>query len=782
MLTPEMAEARTKAPAACYADLPKRFPSPEAVMLCAGALSSSPAQCASAATSTLKDFGPSDVAALCRNAPPTTTTDGGGGGGSGKADPTGPVQCVKAAPSKLSGPEHAVALCAEASSSMPAKCVEELKGPSGKMTPEEKIALCKGARSTTPAKCAVSAPTTLDAGLRAKLCARTTSSKAPSTCFKETRNALRDELLQVEFCAGVVDDGPAKCVTAAPFNLENKLKVGLCRAARDDGPAECVKAIQSLRYGSSMGAPEEAAEAAKLCEGATGEAPAKCFEASPRDLGIPLRRQLCHGATSEAPATCAALGRNEASKAVQVGVCRGAKSTGPMDCATHAPFGSSDEDIALLCRDADPRAAACAKDVPFGFSTRERATLCARSVSDAPARCAIAAPEGLSKPEIVTLCAGARDVTAAYCAKQILTAGRAWNPALAKHCRAAESSAAGAAIGRTWWDGRERAEPLYPKTDVQVRLNVQDQFGQLRPWDNVTEMRASIDLARSHGATLDGFKHNTSVNGVVSFNYLRFSQPGAFDLRFSIGDKYVAMVRVVVEPTGDEGLGPTGRCGQVYYPHLTSFNRGTNESAGQPAASAGDEQVALLRWPQSVEALACVPVMEGAGFKISQGWGGDLWVWYRPAMEALETGEGLPQAYMDFYERLGVGWASNTHLSWRPTSPTNVTHSANATHPANVANVANVAFPANPANPTNPTNPTNPANANPPTPPTSPTPPTPPSPPTPGSSQCERAQDQKGLLPALAVVAPRPVGFVPALPAPCTGRVRARFGGLPTAH
>mmetsp|Transcript_62496 Transcript_62496/g.171762 ORF Transcript_62496/g.171762 Transcript_62496/m.171762 type:complete len:357 (-) Transcript_62496:455-1525(-) len=234
MLTPETTEARTKAPAACYADLPKRFPTPEAVLLCAGATSSAPAQCASAATSALKDFGPSDVAALCRNAPPTTTT----GGGSGKSDPTGPVQCVKAAPSKLSGPEHAVALCAEASSSMPAKCIEELKGPSGKMTPEEKIALCKGARSTTPAKCAVSAPTTLDAGLRAKLCARTTSSKAPAACFKETRNALRDELLQVEFCAGAVDDGPAKCVTAAPFNLENKLKVGLCRGARDDGPSE----------------------------------------------------------------------------------------------------------------------------------------------------------------------------------------------------------------------------------------------------------------------------------------------------------------------------------------------------------------------------------------------------------------------------------------------------------------------------------------------------------------------------------------------------------------
>ena len=228
----------------------------------------------------------------------------------------------------------------------------------------------------------------------------------------------------------------------------------------------------------------------------------------------------------------------------------------------------------------------------------------------------------------MTLCAGARDVTAAYCAKQILTAGRAWNPALAKHCRAAESSAAGAAIGRTWWDGRERAEPLHPKTDVQVTLNVRDQFDQLRPWDNATEVRASIDLARAHGATLDGFKHNKSVNGVVQFNFLRFSQPGAFDLRFSIGDKYVAMVRVVVEPTGDEGLGPTGRCGQVYYPHLTSFNRGTNESVGQPAVSAGDEQVALLRWPQSMEALACVPVMEDAGFKISQGWGGDLWVWY----------------------------------------------------------------------------------------------------------------------------------------------------------
>ena len=256
-----------------------------------------------------------------------------------------------------------------------------------------------------------------------------------------------------------------------------------------------------------------------------------------------------------------------------------------------------------------------------------------------------------------------------------------------------------------WWDTDDKVDGIVANKNIHIILEVQDQYGQPRPYDNTTSVRASIDLARAKGATLDGIKGNISFAGEVTFHLLRFSHSGTYDLRFSLSQslpsydtdedesakKHVETLRVVVNAPEDEGLGPTGKCGQRLYPLLSSFpvssspstavagvgwgpngTSGTSwaeqdgERARRTAKSihaaldlvdlSSPETAALVEWPESLDLIMddCLQVMSDNGMHPTQGWNGAVWVWYRPAMEALETGVGVPAAHQDWYERLSL--------------------------------------------------------------------------------------------------------------------------------
>jgi len=212
-----------------------------------------------------------------------------------------------------------------------------------------------------------------------------------------------------------------------------------------------------------------------------------------------------------------------------------------------------------------------------------------------------------------------------------------------------------------WWD-TDRGEAIFAKANVHVVLQVLDQFGTPLVHDNTTVVSATMDPTAA--GVLEGIRSNTSVAGRVELHYLRFSHHGDFDVHFSIGGNRVQTLRVVVSPHEDDGFGPTGKCGKEFFERLSSFALPPSSvNASQvsvPSSALYDrflvqEQVAYVSFPSSFEAVcSCARVLEEAGIRVVSGWGGDIWVWYRPAMEALDTGVGLPTASMDSWARLGL--------------------------------------------------------------------------------------------------------------------------------
>jgi len=306
------------------------------------------------------------------------------------------------------------------------------------------VALCRGARTLAPARC-VASPSlaSFDPELRVALCssndddgktpndAVSSSDNVPrldkndgvAACVRaaprelqqkqhEQSSSLSSSSLLVRLCKGAQGASPSQCLSKAPPSLSLHERVELCRKAPPPpagvsgggsgggGPAACFKAIRTLRVSAQD--PADKAEALRLCQGSTGEGPALCLEASPRDLPLPQRVDLCLRALNSAPAECAhrarhKLGEHE-KQGVLVELCAGVQALPPPPPPPPPPLASS---------------AAAKKKATRNIKLEE-----APRSFGGPSDCAVAASQMMPRVDsasLVVLCKGA-DVRAAFCA------------------------------------------------------------------------------------------------------------------------------------------------------------------------------------------------------------------------------------------------------------------------------------------------------------------------------------------------------------------------------
>jgi len=71
------------------------------------------------------------------------------------------------------------------------------------------------------------------------------------------------------------------------------------------------------------------------------------------------------------------------------------------------------------------------------------------------------------------------------------------------------------------------------------------------------------------------------------------------------------------------------------------------------------ESVAIIPYPESLRRIPCIDILVEAGFTVSYGWGGSIWLWSRPEIEQLGTGIDLVTEEMNYWERLGVSFGAS---------------------------------------------------------------------------------------------------------------------------
>jgi hypothetical protein len=771
------------------------------VDLCEGARGPGPAQCAARIGSDPDLADPELRVRLCRGAQPVShpsaqpVTKRGRLSTPSALALSPPAECFRAT---------RAALKKSSSSSLSASA--SLFDGSSNSNAVLRVSLCAGVTDAEPLiNCVAAAPYRLDPAARAVLCAGAGAGKAEVTASRREAASGANKMRYGE--------GPAECLKSL-----RTLQYDRSGSISPTPFSSTFLAPGLATMAAVMRFSHELSEALKLCAGAGGSGPADCFEASPRDLELSERVALCNGAVGTAPADCAARCHHRVSHAVEVAVCHGvaylpppatAPSSGdgsgvgrrilrpssrrgasggsgvvdeaatsyggPADCALAALRGNGgfkDDDLVLLCRGGDVRAASCAAHpslVQSPLDSRQRAGLCARATSNLPAACAAIAPvkaivrssftllsaAAMSPPLpsvsssggdlVVDLCSGASSVAPGACANFVVKQElRSLDESTMRYCKHATPVPSGVTIREMWWDvdtsslsssSSPSSMPsvafsagskpgLFARRNVHVTMDILDQFGypmsQYSPDDGASRSSgsdsigvggggnatmdvfvvASIDAARSDGGALEGIRSNFSRGGAVEFHFLRFSRAGTYDLRFALkGEAHVETVRVKVEEHEDDRLGPLGQCGQMLHPFLSSFDR---RGGGARGSSSHDDEstltVAMLKWPHALDLaltpseasaaslfvdgaaeltadgsggkdqrnsrresgmlskgfIGCRSLLAEAGFKVVEGWGGDLWLWYRPAVVALDTGEGLPLPSMDSWERLGL--------------------------------------------------------------------------------------------------------------------------------
>lgn len=216
---------------------------------------------------------------------------------------------------------------------------------------------------------------------------------------------------------------------------------------------------------------------------------------------------------------------------------------------------------------------------------------------------------------------------------------------------------------------------------------------------------------------LSGLKTNTSLNGQIEFHSLRFTASGEYDLKFHLNRNHkdqtsssssrqdsnqaTQLIRVKVEAHEDDGLGPLGQCGRKLFSVLSSFidekeynneekNINDEEKNNKRKLNRNNlnsnkielgDKIALIDTTYAINALnlfnpmqltsssskndeidhkssssiiTCADILSKAEISISSGWGGTLWVKYRPVVFALDRGENLPSSMFDPCDRLGI--------------------------------------------------------------------------------------------------------------------------------
>jgi len=318
-------------------------------------------------------------------------------------------------------------------------------------------------------------------------------------------------------------------------------------------------------------------------------------------------------------------------------LCRGVTDNGPMLCASNAPTSISEMELLHLCRKATGGIVAqCARSVQFLLADGQRALLCAGATSEFPARCAITVGTLLPREQVIALCQHAHTLTPAHCALNLRRTSL--TTAEIDLCREAESTAARLRVTKMGFE----ALALLPGTRFFVHLVLIDQFMQPMIWESGTYITASIPLKGSNGAKLEGVRVNTTLRGLVEFNFLALDTMGNYTLKFSAGEQLLTSFRVVVGWSWDYQ-----QCKSVY--DLMNCFPQPNKNEGHNTITSHFVPSARIR-----TALSCLESFDDAGFLWEAGWNGDLWVYFPAGLESLESGMNLPTVNMNFTERLMV--------------------------------------------------------------------------------------------------------------------------------
>jgi DnaJ domain len=654
--------AQIEGPALCYKHVVKgssssKLSSAERADLCRGATSEAPAVCVAAVKDTRMST--ADKTELCLGAPDTAA-----------------AVCVNAAPARLSVAQK-IQLCSSSSSSSsaegPTAPVQCFNSAANSLSEQQRVELCAGAHSSGPAACIKAVGYSLDSRAeRVALCSGA-SSAAPALCVRALKTRT-DAITVLALCRGAVSAAPAQCFDAAPQQLALPLKLRLCAGATAASVADCMAAAQPR----SRQAVSASMAQCPMARSTGAVATAK------RILSSEVAVELCRSSDQAVSSSSSVGSKTAYTAAVEEDV------TAPVVCAQMAPHGFEDSDLLHLCRrttaaeaeaaatatatdddtdstaatsassasrDSTPAggvaAAQCASDAPHSFSPLHRAQLCRGASSSAPAMCAAvaaAAQHSVSTALIVAACSGAASSNPAHCLAAAAAAGGSSGVTLtaAQECRAAQPEPASIAIKQLSFTG----EVLYTNEPVKALLVVHDQWGRAMTWLTGTYVTASLAQQGSNGAVIGGpGRVNTTRSGLAEFAGLTFTQPGNLTLLFSVAGTRLAAVRVRVEETEEAAF--VRHCGNVFA-HFRCFPGDSRYYTAGTASGSSTEVTASMPWPQGWTALTCADVMRDNGFKVVAGWKKEVWLWYHPGIEALETGHGLPLATMSAWERLGL--------------------------------------------------------------------------------------------------------------------------------
>lgn len=676
-------DAETYAPGKCFVSaLADGWSRSGALSLCRGASNEIPARCVRSRS--MKRLLEAEARALCV--------------GATRAE--GPGECLSSAPKTV----DAIALCAAAVDASPAECARSALNKAGRQrqAPTAKIAtFCKSADKQR-ASCMARPSKDLETSMH--LCSlKGNHALGHAECEKRARQGRLSIGLAASLCSGATSAAAGQCAVFAPYEWSATAKSMLCETLRfeaNETLAEvrgrcgraAARAIGSSFARTALGQESTERIAARTCSRAIDTSPAECLAQAPKGWHVSDAVSLCKRSVGEsAAAYCAksligAFTKRAVRQLAPVDVaslCSGANgvesAAAIVECAISA--ASSGNLVVQLCSASDAPAIAaateCFKATSLAHSMETRIHVCAGAPASAPtgpAACFGALrttrrAHRLGDDEAVALCRGAATPTPAYCAaassRHILT-----------ECRTVESVPTSLRLETFSYDGAATGEPLVAQQNFIASLAILDQFGRPMNWPSDPEVGvvASIPLANSGGAVLLGRRYNSSINGVVRFDYLRLSQPGSFTLNFAFaGDttslqKPAASALLKVQSAlNDASLGfvsPAGKCGAAL---VSTLRCGAHQGPLIRDSSATAMLMAFL--PPTALALGgpldgCEDVLRHAGFQIDRGWRGTAWVRYRQALAwieadlhpnlASEQNPRLPKANMPPLDRLSI--------------------------------------------------------------------------------------------------------------------------------
>lgn len=646
-------DAESSAPGKCFVSvLADGWSRPEALSLCRGASDEARSRCAQSRS--VKRLREAEARALCV----------------GASRPEGPGECMSSAPKAV----DSISLCAAAVDASPAECARSALKKVSRQVPTAKIAaFCKSADKQR-ASCMARPSKDLETSMH--LCSlKGNKGLGHAECEKRAHQGKLSAEAAASLCSGAASAAAGQCAAFAPYEWSAIAKSMLCETLRfeanetlADIRGRCghaaARAIGSSFARRALGQEPTESLAARTCSRAVDTSPAECLAQAPKGWHVSEVVSLCERSKGEsAAAYCArSLVGAFAKRALKhlaplvvASVCGGANgvkaAAAIVECAIAA--ASSGNLVSQLCAAGDAPAVAAATECFKALSPAQSVETRIRVCSGAPASAPVAPAacfhalrtarrvQRISDAEAVALCRGATTPTPAYCAassRYSLT-----------ECRTVDSVPTSLRLETFFYDGAAKGEPLVARQNFIASLAILDQFGRAMDWHSDPEVGvvAYIPLANSRGAVLQGRRYNSSIDGVVRFDYLRLSQPGNFTLNFAFAGDTASLqtpaasafvkVQSALDDASQGFLSPAGKCGAAL---VSTLRCGADQGPLMRDNSATATLTAFL--PPNTLALGgpldgCEDVLRRAGFQIDRGWRGASWVRYRQALAWIEA-------------------------------------------------------------------------------------------------------------------------------------------------